>query len=98
MPKFKIIRDKEIFNIPEELIEVCDTRPEIINYGCKELIKNILLLQESDFRDLDILADTIELLYTLGDISFLTTDMIDDMIEHRLETHGEFSKYLKREI
>jgi hypothetical protein len=35
MPKYKLIRDKEIFDIPEEQIEVCENRNEIVEFGIK---------------------------------------------------------------
>ena len=96
MSTYRLIRDKEIYSIPENLIEVCDNRFEIIQFGIKEIINLALELQETDFRDLDAIADIIELIYQLSEISFISSEQIDAHVLQKLNKLGGYSKYLKR--
>jgi len=96
MPKYELIRDNQIYNIPEDNIEVCDTREEIIKFGTKQIINNILELQEYDYRDLDLYVDIFELLYYLAELSFIDSEQIEDYLEEKLEKEGGYSKYLRK--
>jgi hypothetical protein len=56
-----------------------------------------LELKSSDCRNLDLYADLIEILYLLGELSFISTEQIEDYTDDKLEIRGGYSKYLKRE-
>lgn len=96
MAKYKLIRDKKVFQIDESLLEVCDTRAEVISFSIKELMNMLLDLQQGDCRDLEMFADIFEILYNLAEISFIEIDEIDDMVDFKSEQLGTFSKYLQR--
>lgn len=97
MTKYQFIRDNTIFDYPEDRLEVCDNRFEILQFGIKECMNLLMELQETDGRDLDAYADIFELLYTIAEISFITEDQIHDMINKKLDINGGYSRYLKRE-
>ena len=96
MAKYKLIRDKQIFQIDEALLEVCDTRAEIISFSIKEIMNMLLELQQSDCRDIDLFADIFEILYNLAEESYIEINDIDELVDFKLEELGSFSKYLKR--
>ncbi len=92
--RYKLIRDELIYEYPEQRLEVCENRHEIIDFGVKEIINLAIELKSEDFRDLDIITDMIELIYYLAQISFINEGEIQEHLEKRFDDLGAFSKYL----
>ena len=90
------VRDNDVICFPEEVIDVCDNREEIIYYSFKELYHQLKVLKDSDCRDLDAYADIIELLFNIGSISFISTEQIDEYVNDKFEKHGGYTKYIRR--
>jgi predicted house-cleaning noncanonical NTP pyrophosphatase (MazG superfamily) len=95
-PKYSLIRDNLIKQYPDDLVEVCDNRFEILQFGLKECFNLLMELQETDGRDLDAYADIFEILYTIAEVSNITEEEIHDMIDYKLDQQGGYSIYLKR--
>lgn len=95
--KYKLIRDEQIRHIDESLIEICDSRDEILKFSCKEIINLVMELQESDGRDVEIYADILQIIELIAKNSFIQGDIIQYYKDLRTIELGNYSGYLKRE-
>lgn len=96
MPKYKFIRDNEIYEIPESRIRVLETRKEMIDFSIRDIVAMLEQLRQGDCRDLDLYVDIFELLYLIADLSFIELELIDNYGDDKLEQLGGYSKYLMR--
>ena len=92
--RYKLIRDQLIYNYPEQRLEVCEDRQEIIKFGIKELVNQAIELESEDFRNLDIIVDMIELIGYLSEISYINEAQIEEHRDSRFDDLGTYSKYL----
>ena len=92
--RYKLIRDELIYEYPEERLEICDNLHEIVDFGIKELINLLLNLKSEKFKDLDVIADIIELMFYISEINYITEEQIYEKLNERFEDLGPYSKYL----
>lgn len=96
MPKYRFIRDQEIYEIPEQKIRVLESRQEVIDFSIREVVTKLEELRRGDCRDLDQYVDIFELLYGIADLSFIELELIDNYGDDKLNKLGGYSKYLMR--
>ena len=77
--RYKLIRDNLTLIYPEQRLEVCEDRNEIIKFGIKEIINQAMELEVEDFRNLDTISDMIELINNLYSIEPLGDAVLKDV-------------------
>jgi hypothetical protein len=96
MPKYRFIRDSDVYQIPESRIRVLETRTEIIDFSIAELHLLLEQLRNGDCRDLDLYADIFEILFNVADHSLIELELIDNYGNEKLDKYGAYTKYLMR--
>ncbi len=83
-----------ILKLDREVIEICDNKKEIINFSIKEIMNLLNEIQEDDYPELDIFVDIITILKNIANINFIEPEEIENRYLEKLETEGNFSRYL----
>jgi hypothetical protein len=96
MPKYRFIRDSDVYQIPEQRVRVLENRPEIIDFSIAEIHLLLEQLRNGDCRDLDLYVDIFELFFNVADHSLIELELIDTYGDEKLEKLGGYTKYLMR--
>jgi len=94
MARYQLIRDKKIFELNENLIEVCDNKDEIMDFSIKEIINLLSELKESDYKDTDVYVDILAILKSISKLNSIDIKELSELWDKKDKQYGEFSKYL----
>lgn len=92
--KYRLIRDKVIFELDDSEIEICDSKNEINDFSFQEIISLLKELKEVDYKDLSIYVEIYGILDNLIRTNEINFDDLEKKYNNKEKIHGLYTKYL----